>query len=331
MQRRDFITLIGGAAAAPLAARARQPERAPRLGLLMGPSGDDRTAQLQASVLRSGLSALGWIEGRNIEFHYRWAGGDPARAKAYAAELVRLMPDMIIAYSTMCLRAVRDETSTIPTVFLVVGDPVGQGFVSSLAHSGGNITGFTAFEFEIGGKWLELIKEVAPDIRRVVFVFPNLQTASHNAEKFAQSSASIAPDRGVRLILSPIRDAAEVERAIADAASEMNSGVIVNPDAFTIANRGLIISLMARYRLPAIYPYKYFADEGGLMSYGHTYDELFRRGAVYVDRILKGEKPGDLPVQNPIKFELIINQKTAKTLGLTIPDKLLAQADEVIE
>jgi putative tryptophan/tyrosine transport system substrate-binding protein len=330
MKRREFIMLVGAATAWPLAGQAQQKERMRRVGLLMSPSEDDRTAQLQVSVLRNGLSELGWVEGRNIALHYRWAGGDPAHARTYAAELVRLMPDVIVTSSTMSLRAVRDETSTIPTVFLLVGDPVGQGFVPNLAHPGGNITGFTAFEFEIGGKWLELIKEVAPDIRRVVFVF-NPQTTSHNAEKFAQSSASKASAWGVMLTLSPIRDAADAERAIADAASEMNSGVIVTPDAFTIAHRELIISLMARYRLPAIYPYKYFADEGGLMSYGHTYDEMFRRGAVYVDRILKGEKPGDLPVQNPIKFELIINQKTAKALGLTIPYKLLANADEVIE
>jgi len=237
---------------------------------------------------------------------------------------------VIIANSTLCLKAVRDETSTIPTVFLVVGDPVGQGFVSSLAHPGGNITGFTAFEFEIGGKWLELMKEIAPDVRRIVFMF-NPEASLPYAEKFAQSIAAAAPARGVELVVSPIRDAAEIERAIVGAASEMNSGVIVNPDAFTVANRGPIISLMARYRLPAIYAYKYYAVDGGLLSYGHTYDDLFRRAAVYVDRILKGAKPADLPVQNPTKFELIINQKTAKALGLTIPDKLLARADEVIE
>jgi putative tryptophan/tyrosine transport system substrate-binding protein len=330
MKRREFIALVGVTMTSALGAHAQPPGQMRRLGILMAPSEDDRTAQLQVSVLRNSLSELGWIEGHNIEFHNRWAAGDPARARAYAAELARLVPDVIITYSTMCLRAVRDETSTIPTVFLVVGDPVGHGFVSSLARPGGNITGFTAFEFEIFGKWLELIKEVAANTRRVVLVF-DPQTASHNAEKFAQSSASITTALGVRLIVSPVHDAADIERGFADAASEINTGVIVNPDAFTIANRGLIISLMARHRLPAIYPYKYFADEGGLISYGHTYDELFRRGAVYVNRILKGEKPADLPVQNPIKFELIINRKTAKTLGLTIPDKLLASADEVIE
>ena len=330
MRRRKFLTLVGGAAASSLAARAQQPKRLRRLGFLLGPSENDRTAQLQVGVFRNSLSELGWIEGRNIQLNFRWAGGDPARASAYAAELVQSRPDVIITSSSMSLRAVQKETSTIPTVFLVVGDPVGQGFVPSLAHPGGNITGFTAFEFEIGGKWLELIKEAAPDTRRVVFVF-NPLTGLPYADRFAQSMASIAPARGVRLVASPVADPAEIERAIADAASEINSGVIVNPDAFTIAHRGLFISLMARYRLPAIYAYKYFADDGGLMSYGHTYDEMFQRGAVYVDRILKGEKPADLPVQNPTKFELIINQRTAKALGLTVPDKLLSSADEVIE
>jgi putative tryptophan/tyrosine transport system substrate-binding protein len=331
MKRREFITLLGGATVGwPLAARAQQTERMRRVGVLMSPREDDLEAQTRASLLRNGLGELGWTEGRNIHIDYRWAGGDAARARAYAAELVRLTPDVIIANSTLCLKAVRDETSTIPTVFLVVGDPVGQGFVSSLAHPGGNITGFTAFEFEIGGKWLELMKEITPDVRRIVFMF-NPEAGLPYAEKFAQSIAAAAPARGVELVVSPIRDAAEIERAIVGAASEMNSGVIVNPDAFTVANRGPIISLMARYRLPAIYAYKYYAVDGGLLAYGHTYDDLFRRATVYVDRILKGAKPADLPVQNPTKFELIINQKTAKALGLTIPDKVLARADEVIE
>jgi putative ABC transport system substrate-binding protein len=212
---------------------------------------------------------------------------------------------------------------------VVVGDPVGQGFVSSLTHPGGNITGFTAFEFEIGGKWLELMKEIIPDVKRVVFMF-NPVAGLPYAEKFVQSIAAAAPARGVELIVNPIRDAAEIDRAIV-AASEMNGGVIVNPDAFTVANRKLIISLMTRYRSPAIYAYRYYAVDGGLLAYGHPYDDLFRRATVYVDRILKGAKPGDLPIQNPTKYELIINQKTAKTLGLTVPDKLLAIADEVIE
>jgi putative ABC transport system substrate-binding protein len=332
MRRRDVITLLGGAAASywPLAARAQQSQRMRRVGVLMSPGEDDLEAQRRTTMLRASLGELGWTEGRNINIDYRWAAGDPTRARAYAAELVRLMPDVIVANSTLCLKAVRDETSMIPTVFLVVGDPVGQGFVSSLARPGGNITGFTAFEFEIGGKWLEIIKELDPGLRRIAFMF-NPQAGLPYADKFAQSIASAAPARDVELIVSPVRDDAEIDRAIAGAASKMNSGAIVNPDAFTITKRRLIISLMAHHRLPAIYAYKYYAVDGGLLSYGHTYDELFRRGAVYVDRILKGAKPADLPIQNPTKFELVINQKTAKALGVTIPEKLLARADEVIE
>jgi putative ABC transport system substrate-binding protein len=296
----------------------------------MSPHEDDSEAQTRAVILREGLGELGWTEGRNIHFEYRFAGGDAARAKAYAAELVSVAPDVIVANSTLCLKAVRNETSTIPIVFVGVGDPIGQGFVSSLEHPGGNITGFTAFEFGIGGKWLELIKEIAPDVKRIVFMF-SPEAGLPYAEKFAQSIAAAAPARGVELVVNSIRNAAEIERSIAEAASETKSGAIVNPDAFTAANRGLIISLMARYRLPAVYAYRYYAVEGGLLAYGHPYNEVFQRVAVYVDRIFKGTNPGDLPVQNPTKFELIINQKTAKGLGLTIPDKLLALADEVIE
>jgi putative tryptophan/tyrosine transport system substrate-binding protein len=330
IRRRELIVALSSAGVWPLAALAQQSERMRRLGVLMSPREDDSEAQTRTNMLRNGLGELGWTEGRNIHIDYRWAGGDAARARAYAAELVRLTPDVIVANSTLCLKAVREETKTIPTVFLLVGDPVGQGFVSSLARPGGNITGFTAFEFEIGGKWLEIIKEVAPDITRIVFLF-NPEAGLPYADKFVQSIAAAAPARGVELVVNPIRNAGEIERTIIGVASGMKSGVIVNPDAFTIAKRGLIISLMAQYRVPAIYAYKYYAVDGGLLSYGHTYDELFPRAAAYIDRILKGAKPGDLPVQNPTKFELIINQKTAKALGLTIPDKLLARADEVIE
>jgi putative tryptophan/tyrosine transport system substrate-binding protein len=276
------------------------------------------------------LAELGWTEGRNIHLDFRWSGGDAARANAYAAELVSLMPDVIIANSTLCLKAVRNETSTIPIVFVVVGDPVGAGFVSSLAHPGGNVTGFTAFEFEIGSKWLEIATAIAPDVRRIAFIF-NPEAGLPYAEKFSQSIAGAAPARRIELIVSPVRNVAEVDHAIARVGSNSDSGLIVNPDAFTIANRGLIISLAARYRLPAIYAYKYFAVDGGLLSYGHETNDLFERATIYVDKIFKGAKPADLPVQNPTKFELVINQKTAKALGLTIPDKLLALADEVIE
>jgi putative tryptophan/tyrosine transport system substrate-binding protein len=330
MRRRDFITGTVIFTAMPLAARTQQSERMRRVGVLMSPPEDDSEAQTRAGILRKGLGELGWTEGRNIHFEYGWAGGDAARAKAYAAELVSVAPDVIVANSTLCLKAVRNETSTIPIVFVGVGDPIGQGFVSSLEHPGGNITGFTAFEFGIGGKWLELIKEIAPDVKRIVFMF-SPEAGLPYAEKFAQSIAAAAPARGVELVVNPIRNAAEIERSIAQAASETKSGAIVNPDAFTATNRGRIISLMARYRLPAVYAYRYYAVEGGLLAYGHPYNDVFQRAAVYVDRILKGANPGDLPVQNPTKFELIINQKTAKELGLTIPDKLLALADEVIE
>jgi ABC-type uncharacterized transport system substrate-binding protein len=329
--RRAFITLLGGAAAAwPLAARAQQSERMRRVGVLMSPREDDLEAETRASTLRKGLAELGWTEGRNIHIDFRWSGGDAARADAFAEELVRLMPDMIIANSTLCLKAVRNETSAIPIVFVVVGDPVGQGFVSNLAHPGGNITGFTAFEFEIGSKWLEIAKTIVPDVRRIAFMF-NPEAGLPYAEKFEQSIAGAASARGVELVVSPVRDGAEVDHAIARVASDSGSGLIVNPDAFTTANRGLIISLASQHRLPAIYAYRYFAVDGGLLSYGHETNDLFKRATIYVDRIFKGAKPADLPVQNPTKFELVINQKTAKALGLTIPDKLLALADEVIE
>jgi putative ABC transport system substrate-binding protein len=330
MRRREFITLLGGAAGWPLAAGAQQPEQMRRVGILISPPENDLEAQTRVSILRRGLGELGWTEGRNVHMDFRWAGGDAERARTYAVELVRLMPDVIIANSTLCLKAVRNETSTIPIVFVLVGDPVGQGFVSNLARPDGNITGFTAFEFEIGGKWLEIVKTIAPDVRRIAFMF-NPEAGVPYAEKFVQSIARVAPARSVELIVSPVRDAAEVERLIVRVGSDPNSGLIVNPDSFTTANRGLIISLAARYRLPAIYAYKYFALDGGLLSYGHDTNDLFRRATIYVDRLFKGAKPADLPVQNPTKFELIINQKTAKALGLTVPPLLLALADEVIE
>jgi putative ABC transport system substrate-binding protein len=330
MRRRDFVQGFAVSAAWPLAALAQQSERMRKVGVLLSPREDDSDAQGRVKILRKGLAELGWTEGHNIHFEYRWTGGDAARAKGYAAELVRLSPDVIVANSTLCLKAVRNETSTIPIVFLVVGDPVGQGFVSSLEHPGGNTTGFTAFEFEIGAKWLELVKEMAPDIRRVVFMF-NPDAGLPYADKFAQSIAAAAPARGVELVVKPIHNATEIERAIAEAASETKSGAIVNPDAFTVVNRGIIVSLMAHYRLPAVYAYRYYAAEGGLLAYGHTYNDLWQRAAVYIDKIFKGANPGALPVQNPTKFELIINQKTARALGLTVPDKLLALADEVIE
>ena len=330
IRRRELIATLGGAAAAwPLAARAQQGERMRKVGVLMFNREDDPDGQTRGSILRKGLAELGWTEGRNIHIDYRWIDGDAVRARAYAGELVGLTPDVIVANSTLSLDAVQKETSSIPIVFVNVGDPVGQGFVSSLAHPGGNTTGFTGFEFAIGGKWLELLKEIAPDVRRTAFIF-NPQ-AGPFAEKFVETLAQEAPARGVELIVSPVRDPAEIDRAIVRVASESKSGLIVNPDAFTLASRGLIISLAARYHLPAIYAFKYCAVDGGLLSYGFEPNDLFRRATIYIDRILKGAKPADLPVQNPTKFEFIINLKTAKSLGIKISDNLLSLADEIIE
>jgi putative tryptophan/tyrosine transport system substrate-binding protein len=330
MRRRDFITLLGGTAAAwPLAVRAQQAERVRRIGVLISTREDDPDGQARAALLRQGLSELGWTEGRNVHIDYRWVGGDAVRAEANAAELVSQKPDVIVANSTLVLAAVRNVTSTVPIVFVVVGDPIGQGFVSSLAHPGGNITGFTSFEFAIGVKWLELIKEIVPELGHIAFIFN--PEAGPFAEKFVQSIEPLAHSLGVRLMVTPTRDAREVDRALVAVSAEPKAGLIVSPDAFTTANRGLIISLAARYRLPAIYAYRYFAIDGGLLSYGHDAKEPWRRAPSYVDKILKGASPADLPIQQPTKFELVINLKTAKALGLTIPPQLLDRADELIE
>ena len=330
MRRRDFIRVVAGSAATwPLAAHAQHPERLRRIGVLISTREDDPDGQARAALLRQGLSELGWSEGRNIHIDYRWAGGDEARAKASAAELVRQKPDVIVANSTLLLAAVRNETSTIPIVFVVVGDPIGQGFVSSFAHPGGNITGFTSFEFAIGAKWLELIKEIVPELGHIALIFN--PEAGPFAEKFVGSIEPLAHSLGVRLTVTPTRNAREIDRALVAASGEPKGGLIVSPDAFTTANRGLIISLAAHYRLPAIYAYRYFATDGGLLSYGHDAKEPWRRTPTYVDKILKGASPADLPIQQPTKFELVINLKTAKALGLTIPPQLLDRADELIE
>jgi putative ABC transport system substrate-binding protein len=329
MRRREFIALIGGAAAWPLAARAQQPERLRRIGVLMSTREDDPDGQARAALLRQGLSELGLTEGRNIHIDYRWSGGDAAQAKANAAELVSQKPDVIVSFSTLLLTAVRNETSTIPIVFVAVADPIGQGFVSSFAHPGGNITGFTSFEFAIGAKWLELIKEIVPELGRFAFIFN--PEAGPYAEKFVQSIEPLAHSSGVRLMVTPTRDAREIDRALVAVSGEPKGGLIVSPDAFTVANRRLIISLAARYRLPAIYPFRFFAVDGGLLSYGHDFNEQLRRAPTYVDKILKGTSPADLPIEQPTTFELVINLKTAKTLGLTIPPQLLDRAVELIE
>jgi putative ABC transport system substrate-binding protein len=298
------------------------------VGMLMLFRQGDLEGQAHIALLAKTLAELGWTEGHNVRFESQWAGGDAGLATTFATELVKSAPDTILVNGTLPLTAVSKETATIPIVFVTVGDPAGQGFVSSLAHPGGNITGFTAFEFGISGKWLELLKEIAPDITRVGFIYH--PEAGPYAKKFVQSIADKAPALGVELIESPIHDLAEVDRILARLATDPNGGLIVSPDSFTTANRSPIILLAARYRLPAIYAYRVFVTNGGLMSYGHPTADSWRQAALYVDKIFKGASPADLPIQQPTKFELIVNQTTAKALGHTIPPQLLARADEVI-
>ena len=324
-------TIFAGIAAALalrlLVAEAQPRDGMRRLGVLMG-GPNDPLGQMRAAALVQGLGALDWHDGGNLRIDWRWAGGDPALYERYATELIALNPEVLVAWGSPSVAALRRQMSTIPIVLVNVTDPVGQGFVESLAHPGGNITGFSAFEFAISGKWLELMNEIAPEVSRVAFIFN--PDAGPYAEKFVQTIVPVAPSFGVNLIASPTRDPAEIDRAITAVAGEPKGGLIVNPDAFTGANRSLIISLAARYRLPAVYPYRYWVVDGGLISYGHDANEPWRRAPSYVDKILKGASPADLPIQQPTKFELIINLKTAKTLGLTIPPRLLDRADELI-
>ena len=330
MRRREFITLLGGVAAAwPLAARAQRPDRVRRIGVLMTLAADDPEAQTRAKAFEQGLRELGWSEGSRLHIEYRWSGDDPDRIRSYASEIVNLVPDVVLANATPALAAIQQETRTIPIVFVQVIDPVSRGFVSSLALPGGNITGFTNFEFPMGGKWVEMLKEVAPFITSIAVVF-NPDTAPYGQQFFQQMGAS-ASALATEAIEARVRDVVELEKAIASIAAKSSSGLIVLPDTFTTVHRDTIIALADRHRLPAVYPFRYFATQGGLISYGVDNTDLFRRSAGYVDRILKGEKPGDLPVQAPTKYELVVNLKTAKALGLTVPPRLIARADEVIE
>jgi ABC-type uncharacterized transport system substrate-binding protein len=328
MKRREFITLLGGAAAWPLAARAQQGERIRRIRLLMGVA-DDREGQARVTVLKQGLQELGWADGRNIQIETRFGGADTGRIRAHAAELVALGPDVIVGSTTPVIRAVRQATSSIPIVVAGVNDPVEQGFVSSLAHPGGNITGFSFVDFQMVGKWLEMLKEAAPGISRAALMFsPDMSPQYY---LYLRSFEAVPRSIAVEVTAAPVRDTAEVEKTIAKLGREPGCGLIVAPDAFTIVHYQLFIRLAQQHRLPAVYLYRTYVGQGALMSYGPDPYDLFRRSASYVDRILKGAKPADLPVQQPTKFELAINLKTAKALGLEIPDKLLALADEVIE
>jgi len=331
VRRREFITLLGGAAASwPLPLSAQQPARLRRIGVLMALAESDLVAQTNVAAFREGLQKLGWAEGRNIRIDTRWgAPGDAEAIQRFAKELVALQPDLILSHSTPTTAALLQQTRTIPIVFAFVADPVGSGFVASFPRPGGNVTGFINLEGSMAGKWLELLKEIAPRVARVAFLF-NPATAPH-FEYFLNPFKAAALSFAVEAIAAPVRDASELESAIAAQAREPNGGLIVMPDSFTTAHRAEITSLAARYRLPAVYPYPLFAKHGGLLSYGNDQTDYFRRAATYADKILKGAKPSELPVQAPVKFELVINMKTAKALGLDVPTPVLLRADEVIE
>jgi putative ABC transport system substrate-binding protein len=328
VNRRSFITLFGGAAAAwPLAARAQQPERIRRIVFLHGRSENDPEEQVRVVAFQEGLASLGWTENRNVKIEHRFSGGELARIQDYTAEVVSSPPDVIVANGSPVIAALKQATRTIPIVFSVVNDPVGQGFVASLSRPGGNITGFSYVDFPMIGKWLEVLKEIAPNLKRITLMF-NPQTAPYYSRFFREFGATAAR---AELSETPVRNAAEIEAAIAMFAREPAGGLIIGPDPFTNTQRGLIMALAERHRLPAIYGFAQFVREGALISYAPDATETVRRSASYVDRILKGEKPADLPVQAPTKYELVINLKTAKALGLTMPDTVLARADEVIE
>jgi len=330
MKRRDFIAIAGGAVAWPLAAQTQQLDRVRRLGVLMGWVESDPAGQAQLKAFRASLTKLGWTQGDNLKIEVRWGGADPDRTMMLAKELVGMRPDAILSATTLATGAVAQETHTIPIVFAIVADPIGNGFVASLAKPGGNMTGFTSLDPTIGGKWIELLKEIAPRTVRVVLLF---NPATAMPFQFLMPSIDTAASSfAVEVKAAPVRDKEELEKIISTQAHPPGLGLVVMPDVFNTRNRDLIIALAAKYGVPAIYfnP-TYFAESGGLIGYSDDYEEECRLAAGYIDRILKGEQSADLPVQNPTKYQLIINLKTAKALGLTIPPTLFARADEVIE
>jgi putative ABC transport system substrate-binding protein len=328
MKRRAFIALLGGAATLPLTARAQQAERMRRIGWLTAIAADDPEGQARLTAFVQGLQRLGWTVGQNVRIDYRWGGSNVDDIRKYAAELVALAPDAILAQSSAAVAPLLLATRTIPIVFTTVADPVGAGFIESMARPGGNATGFTNFEYSIAGKWLELLKEIAPGVTRAAVIRESAIAAG--AGQFGAIQAQ-AQSLGVELRPLDVRDAGEIERVITAFARASNGGLIVTGSPAAVVHRGLIVALAARHRLPAVYNSRFYATSGGLLSYGPDFVDQFRRAAAYVDRILKGEKPADLPVQAPTKLELVINLKTAKELGLTVPDTVLARADEVIE
>ena len=330
MKRREFISLLAGAAVAwPLAAHAQQPERMRRIGVLMGAAADDPESQARFASFAQGLAQLGWTDGRNMQIDTRWATTNADDIRRHAAELAALAPDVLLAGTgTATVAPLLRATRTVPIVFAVVIDPVGAGFVDSLARPGGNATGFTIFEYGISGKWLELLKEIAPHVTRAaVLRDPGIASG---IGQFATVQA-VAPSLGVELSPVDVRDALEIERAVTAFARRGNGGLIVTASAAATHHRDLIITLAARHKLPSVYGGRWFVTAGGLICYGPDYVDQFRQAAGYVDRILKGEKPADLPVQSPTKYQTVINLKTAKALDLDVPTALLAFADEVIE
>ena len=328
-RRREFITLLGGAAAAwPLAAQAQQPERVRRIGVLMNLAADDPESQVRIATLLQSLQELGWRDGRNVRIETRWAASKADRFHAHAAELVALAPDVIVAAATPSVAALQQISRTVPIVFVTVIDPVSAGLVASLARPGGNTTGFALWEFGTSAKWVELLKEIAPRVTRAV-VIRDAALASGIGQLAAIQA--VAPSFGVELSPVDLRDATEIERAVTAFARTSSGGLIVTASPAMAAHRQLIIALAARNRLPAVYAFRFMVTDGGLISYGPNSIDPYRRAAAYIDRILKGEKPADLPVQAPTKYELVINLKTARALGLEVPPTLLARADEVIE
>jgi putative ABC transport system substrate-binding protein len=330
VRRREFIVFVGSAAAAwPLAARAQQPDRMRLICVLMGFEESDPAAQSWIAAFRDRLTKLGWTEGSNLRIELRWSAADADRMKTFAKELVDLRPDAIFGQTTPVIGALARETQTIPIVFVLVSDPIGSGFAASLAHPTGNITGFSGNDPTIGGKWMELLKEIAPRTARVALLF-NPATAPQR-QFYMPSIKATASSVAVDVSDAPLHAKEEIEGVIAAQARTPGGGIIAMPDPFTNTNRELIIALAARYRIPTIFYDPLYAELGGLISYGTDFAELFRQAAEYIDRVLKGAKPGELPIQQPTKYELVINLKTAKALGLTIPESVLSLADKVIE
>jgi putative ABC transport system substrate-binding protein len=331
MRRREFITVLGGAAAWPLAARAQHGERTRRIGVLTGYAESDHEAQARLVILRQSLQRLGWTIGHNLRVDYRWTNGDIDRARMLAKELVELKPDVLLGETTSSVRALQQATPAIPIVFTNLSNPIGSGFIASMSRPGGNITGFTNFESSMGGKWLQVLKEFVPSVSRAAIMF-NPAVSTHIAKGYyLESFEDAAKQLLVEQITTPVESAKDIESAIGLLARKRDGGLIVLPDTFTLVHRDLILDLTAHNQVPAVYSFRLFVHGGGLMSDGINAADQFPVAASYIDRILRGEKPADLPVQAPAKYELVINLKTAKALGLDVPPTLLARADEVIE